>query len=133
VPSNVEVCQLGFVDLRQLYADARFVVMPLFDVPFQAGVTTILEAMAMGKAVICSRSKGQTDILTDGETGVYVPPGDSKELRRAIDELLADPERAARMGQAARTFVVRECDVSVYAQRLADAVAAVIARSRSGE
>jgi glycosyltransferase involved in cell wall biosynthesis len=133
VPGNVEVCQLGFVDLRQLYADARFVVMPLFDVPFQAGVTTILEAMAMGKAVICSRSTGQTDIVTEGETGVYVRPGDPKELRHAIDELLADPERAARIGQAARAFVVRECDVSVYAQRLADAVAAAIARSSSGE
>jgi hypothetical protein len=36
--------------------------VPLLDVPFQAGVTTILEAMAMEKTVICSRTLGQTDV-----------------------------------------------------------------------
>ena len=76
LPDNVEVCTLGFVDLRQLYADSRFVVMPLHDVEFQAGITTILEAMAMGKAVVCSKTRGQTDALVDGVTGIYVPPGD---------------------------------------------------------
>ena len=57
-PPNVELCRLDFVDLRQLYADSDLVVMPLHDVPFQAGVTTILEAMSMGKPVVCSRSRG---------------------------------------------------------------------------
>jgi glycosyltransferase involved in cell wall biosynthesis len=127
LPANVEVCRLGFVDLRQLYADARLVVMPLHDIDFQAGVTTILEAMAMGRAVVCSRSSGQTDIITDGVTGVFVPPGDSAALRAAVVELLGDPARADRLGAAARQFVVERCDVSVYARRLADIVAGAIA------
>src|SRR5436190_19253658 len=93
VPPNVEICRLGFVELRQLYADSDVVVMPLHDVPFQAGVTTILEAMAMGKAVVCSRSRGQTDVIDDGITGVYVAPGDAAALRAAIEELLGDGER----------------------------------------
>src|SRR5262249_366577 len=122
LPANVEVCRLGFVDLRPLYADARLVVMPHYDVDFQAGVTTILEAMAMARPVVCSRSRGQTDILTDGVTGVFVPPGDSQRLRAALEELLGDPDRAHRLGSAARQFVVDHCDVSVYAQRMADVV-----------
>ena len=97
--------QLGFVDLRQLYADARFVVMPLHDVEFQAGVTTILEAMAMGKAVVCSRTRGQTDVIIDGATGVYVPPGDAAALRAAIRGLLDDPDRADEIGARGRRYV----------------------------
>jgi glycosyltransferase involved in cell wall biosynthesis len=119
VPANVEVCRLGFVDLRQLYADADLVVMPLYDNEFQAGVTTILEAMAMERTVVCSQTKGQTDVITDGETGVYVPPGDVAALRSAIVELLGDPDTTSRIGAAARRYVEAEAEVSVYAKRLA--------------
>lgn len=124
VPSNVEVRSLGFVDLRRLYAAAMFVVMPLYDVEFQAGVTTILEAMAMRKAVISSRTRGQTDVIVDGQTGIYVTPGDPAALRSAITRLLDDPERARQLGLAARAYVEHECDVRVYADRLAGLVAA---------
>jgi glycosyltransferase involved in cell wall biosynthesis len=127
LPSNVEVRSLPFAPLRRLYADARFVVMPLDDVEFQAGVTTILEAMAMGKAVVCSRTRGQTDVIVDGETGVYVPPGDSEALRAAIERLLADPEQADALGREGRRYVEQECDVEVYARRLG----ALVARTAS--
>ena len=128
IPANVRVTRLGFVDLRQLYADARFVVMPLHDTEFQAGVTTILEAMAMGRAVVCSRTRGQTDVLDDGVTGLYVPPADVAGLRAAIQRLLDDPVEAERIGAQARAEVVRTADVTVYAQRLAAVVAQAAAR-----
>jgi glycosyltransferase involved in cell wall biosynthesis len=130
LPDNVEVCSLGYGDLRQLYADAELVVMPLHDVEFQAGVTTILEGMAMGKAIVCSRTRGQTDVVVEGESGVYVTPGDSSELRRAIEHLLADPGEAARLGQGGRRFVTEHCDVPIYAERLAAVVRAAIDERR---
>jgi glycosyltransferase involved in cell wall biosynthesis len=122
LPPNVEVCRLGFADLRQLYADAAVVVMPLHDVEFQAGVTTILEAMSMGKAVICSRTAGQTDVIVDQQNGIYVPPGDAPALRAAIVALLDEPDRAASLGAAARRRVESDCEVRVYAERLAGVV-----------
>lgn len=130
LPANVERTSLSLFELRQLYADAELVVMPLVDTEFQAGVTTILEAMAMGRSVVCSRTRGQTDVLTDGVTGVYVPPGDAAALRAAIVRLLADPGEAERIGAAARADVVRTADVRVYAERLAGGVAAAAARHR---
>jgi glycosyltransferase involved in cell wall biosynthesis len=130
LPANVETCSLGFVELRQLYADARFVVMPLEDVEFQAGITTILEAMAMAKAVVCTRTRGQTDVVVDGINGLYVPPGDSESLRDAIVKLLDQPELALEMGRAGRDYAERECDVNVYAHRLAQAVASARGDSR---
>jgi glycosyltransferase involved in cell wall biosynthesis len=133
LPENVEVRRLDFVELRDLYARSMFVVVPLHDVEFQAGVTTILEAMGMGKAVICSRTVGQTDVVVDEQTGIYVTPGDAAELRAAIKRLLGDPDRARSLGAAARAYVERECDVTAYARRLAGIAAGVRTQKRREE
>lgn len=65
LPANVEVNSYNYHELRDLYAGSRFVVVPLYDTDFQAGITVILEAMAMGKAVIVTRSEGQSDTVVD--------------------------------------------------------------------
>ena len=124
VPGNVTVCKLTLFDLRQLYADALLVVMPLRETEFQAGVTTILEAMAMSRAVVCSKTSGQTDVIVHGETGLYVDLEDVNALRDAIRLLLDDPSEAGRFGEAGREWVVANADVSLYADRLAAAVLA---------
>jgi glycosyltransferase involved in cell wall biosynthesis len=130
VPDNVEVCRLGFVDLRQLYADSDVVVMPLRETPFQAGITTILEAMAMGRPVVCTRTTGQTDTIVDGVNGIYVPPGDAGRLRTAVIELLDDDAGRDRLGGNARRFAEETADVDVYARRLAAVVDAAARRAR---
>lgn len=122
LPPNVEVCQLDFLRLRQLYAESAVVVMPLADVAFQAGVTTILEAMSMGKPVVCSRTRGQTDVIAEGETGLYVKPGDPEALRSTVAALLADPAEAERLGAAARTLMKERYDIELYAARIAAVV-----------
>ena len=58
IPANVTARGYDLFALRQLYADSAFVVVPLEVTDFQAGITTILEAMSMGKAVICTRTPG---------------------------------------------------------------------------
>ncbi len=116
--SNVMVGRFLQFELRGLYAASRFVVIPLHPVQFQAGVSAILEAMAMGKAVICSRAAGQTDVIAQGETGLYVPPGDPRALRSAVAFLLTHPQEAERMGKNGRRFVEQTASLDRYAQRL---------------
>lgn len=118
LPDNVLVHRFTQYELRELYAASQFVVMPLYQVDFQAGVTTILEAMAMGKAVICTRTLGQTDVIVDGETGLYVEPGNPCSLRSAIKRFLANPEEAERMGRNGRKWVEQELSLDRYVHRL---------------
>jgi glycosyltransferase involved in cell wall biosynthesis len=122
IPANVDVRGFNLFDLRQLYADASFVAVPLQETDFQAGITTILEAMSMGKAVVCTRTSGQTDAIVDGETGVYVPAADVERLRAAIQRLLDDPTAATSLGQAGQTWVRTHADIDAYARRLAEMV-----------
>jgi glycosyltransferase involved in cell wall biosynthesis len=118
IPPNVTVQRFSQRELRQLYADSRMLVMPLYDVEFQAGVTAILEAMAMQRAVICSRTRGQTDVVVEGKTGLYVPPGDPQALRAAIQRLLDSPAEADQMGLAGRQLVEQRMSQSAYIVRL---------------
>ena len=119
IPDNVRVESFDLFALRELYARSQFVVMPLEDVEFQAGITTILEAMSMARPVVCTRTPGQCDTVTDDVTGVYVAGGDVEGLRRSIVELLADLDRRDELGRNAREWTRREADVAVYAERLA--------------
>jgi glycosyltransferase involved in cell wall biosynthesis len=104
--------------LRDLYARSRFVVMPLEDVDFDAGVTSITEAMAMGKAVIVTRNRGQVDVVDDGVEGIYVPPYDAGALREAIVHLLENPAEAERMGAAGRARVLERHTIETYVRRV---------------
>ncbi len=125
VPDNVTIRRLDLFELRELYAASSFVVMPLFEVDFQAGITTILEAMAMERTVVCSRTAGQVDTLIDGETGVYVEPGDPVALRSAIEGLLSDRDETVRLGRNARQWVVANADIDRYGDAVASIVAGV--------
>jgi glycosyltransferase involved in cell wall biosynthesis len=118
IPANVAVRKFTQHELRQLYADSCFMVMPLESVKFQAGVTAILECLAMGKTVICSRVPGQTDVVSEGDNGRYVPPGDPVILRAEIDRLLSEPEEAGRLGANGRKLVEDEMSLDLYVERL---------------
>jgi glycosyltransferase involved in cell wall biosynthesis len=140
VPSNMTVDSYNFAELRQLYARSRFVVVPLRPTDFQAGITTILEAMAMGRAVIVTHTEGQSETVTgplwnaeesgwpaygpppEGSTGIYVPAGDAGALRGAIVHLLQRPELAAVIGANGRRFAERHANLDLYVRRLASII-----------
>jgi len=67
-----------------------------------------LEAMACGTAVVASAVGGIPEVVSDGETGLLVPPGDPAALAVALNALIGDPARAAAMGRAGRDRAIAE-------------------------
>lgn len=124
LPPNVEVRRYPYNELRQLYAESAAVAVPLYENDFQAGVTTLLEAMAMGKAVIVTHTIGQTDVVVPGETGLTVAPGDVAGWKRAILRVSEDAAFRARLGQNARQWVEQNATLDLWVTRLATALCA---------
>jgi glycosyltransferase involved in cell wall biosynthesis len=122
LPPNVRVGKRSYDQLRELYDRSRFVVVPLFDVDFQAGSLVMYEAMAMGKAVIATRTRAHRDgdILQENVTGVFVPPGDAGALRQAILRLHRDPAEADRLGANARRIVEQGLNHDAYVSRMVE-------------
>ena len=133
LPTNVTWGRLGRFDLRDLYARSALAVVPILQNDYQTGIATILEMMSMGKCVIATRTRGQTDTIVDGVTGVYVPPSDPEALRRAIERLLAQPDEAKRIGEAARRFIEEHASLDHFVERIVDAVRTGARRTPAGE
>ena len=113
-------------ELRDMYSGARFVVIPLHDRSQPSGQSATLQAMACGKAVIVTRTRGWwgEPHLQHGEHCVLVPPADADALGRALRELWADPERCQRMGARARETVTAHFNEERMATALMDMIAA---------
>jgi len=150
VPSNTTIRWHSYRDLRQMYAESRVFVMPLHDSDFQAGISSVLEAMAMSKPVIITRTKGLTGVVTgslmrDGAlhdigehawgepTGMYVPAGDAAAMRAAIAWMLDHPDDAARMGAAGRRHVEAAFTLPRFAERVARIIAPDAANVAAGD
>jgi glycosyltransferase involved in cell wall biosynthesis len=80
----------------------------------------LLEAMAMGVPVVALRVGGVGELVDHGVTGLLVDPGDDRALVGAIEAILRDPARAARMGAAARARVIERFDAKVTTAALID-------------
>jgi glycosyltransferase involved in cell wall biosynthesis len=68
----------------------------------------VLESMALGTPVVATRVGGVPEILSDGNTGVLVPAGDTKALAAALERMLVQREIAREMSDRARLAVARE-------------------------
>ncbi len=107
IPANITVRKgLSFAALRELYDNAALIAVPLEKgTRYGAGLNGVLEAQAMGKAPLVSRTPGIGDYVDDGVTGRWVAAGDADALRAAIVHALADEAGNARRGKAARGAV----------------------------
>jgi len=133
LPSDISIGPLKDLnELRLLYARSKFVVLPLLENDADSGTTVILEAMAMGKAVICTRTSGQRDNILEGETGMYVPVGDAEALRKAILYLWENPGVAESMGKRGRDVIEQHHTLDGFVEVVRTTVDEVLREYREG-
>jgi glycosyltransferase involved in cell wall biosynthesis len=124
---DIQSKPVSYTRLRDLYANASVVVVPLHDSRHPGGITTLMEAMAMARPIVVSASSGIIDYVRDGCNAIVVPPGDADAMSRAMAKLVRSPEEAHRLGRNGRQFVAEHCDNRVYARQLAAVIGDVIA------
>ena len=105
LPPCVSVNRYNSEQLRTVYSQSDAVVVPLKENDFQAGITVILEAMAMGRPVITTRTQGMAPGLVHKHNCILTPPGDALALRQAIQWVLDSPAEAESMGARARAML----------------------------
>jgi glycosyltransferase involved in cell wall biosynthesis len=77
----------------------------------------VAEAMASGKAVVCTDSGGVREIVADGVNGFLVPPGDPATLAERLSFLLSDHDTRGRMGREGRRIAAEKLDWKAIAAR----------------
>jgi glycosyltransferase involved in cell wall biosynthesis len=71
---------------------------------------SICEAMLLGVPVVATCCGGVSSLISHGETGLLVPPGDAEVLADTIAGVLSDPREALRMADNARRIAARRHD-----------------------
>lgn len=107
---------LGFrSDAPQIVQAFDIVAVPSHVEPF--GLSS-LEAMAAGRPVVATRVGGIPEVVTDGSTGLLVPPGDAQALASALSALLASRQARATFGAAGRRRAEAVFGMSVHGRGL---------------
>jgi glycosyltransferase involved in cell wall biosynthesis len=110
-------------DVRSVYAAADVVVLTSRN---EGSPVSIIEAMAAGRAVVCTDVGGVRDVVTSGTSGLLVPYGDPEALAASIDGLLGDQDRRERLGAEARRAVYPRYDVSRLVTDIANLYSALV-------
>lgn len=119
--------QVSDEDLPLYYHASDIFVLPASE-RSEAFGTVQVEAMASGLPVVCTElGTGTSFVNVHGQTGVVVPPKDSKALGNAINTLLQDEQLRRRMGQRARERAVSEFSLTTMVDRVADLYAEILA------
>jgi glycosyltransferase involved in cell wall biosynthesis len=87
-------------DVPALMASMDLIVVPTLT-PEPAALS-LMEAMALQRPLIASRTGGTAELVVDGETGLLFAPGDAAALAQLVERLLGDPALATRLGTAGR-------------------------------
>ncbi len=118
---------LGYVaDRWSALAEADVVLVPSRAEPFG---NTAVEAMLAARPVVASATQGLVEIVTDGATGLLVPPADAAALADAVARLADDPAFATRLATAGRAEALRRFGVDRYARELTAELDALVDRA----
>ena len=119
VPANVTARGYDLFELRQLYADADLVVVPLRRRTSRPASPRSSKRCPWGGRSSAPTRRANRTPSTTASRAATSPSADAKALRAAIEELLGDPAEAVRLGGAARRWVSERADIARYADSLA--------------
>ena len=103
-------------DVRPAISDSSVYVLPSYR---EGTPRTVLEAMAMGRAIVTTDAPGCRETVTNGDNGFLVPVKGVKELAAALLRFVEEPQLAEQMGKRSRQIAVEKYDVhQINAQML---------------
>jgi glycosyltransferase involved in cell wall biosynthesis len=80
----------------------------------------LIEASACARPIVATDVGGVREVVSDGASGILIPPGQIAAISDAVIDLLENPQRLAQMGQTGRMIAEKRFDMYSWARRLAD-------------
>lgn len=99
-------------DVRPAIAQASVVVLPSYR---EGTPRSVLEGMAMGRAIITTDAPGCRETVEPGVNGLLVTPRDAAALAQAMIALARDPARVVAMGTQSRRIAKEKYDADAVA------------------
>lgn len=109
-------------EMVQIVSFAYCIVICCLDYPYTVGLTTLVEAMALGIPVIVSDNPTfEMDIEKEG-AGLKVAYGDVDGWMKAINYMITHPQEAKEMGRKAKALAEKQYNLEILSKEVADVI-----------
>ena len=120
IVENVIIHKGRVDDVRPYIDQARVFVLPSY---YPEGIPrSILEAMAMGRAIITTDSPGCKETVQNGRNGFKIPIKNSKVLSEKMIWMIEHPEEVEKMGKESRRIAEEKFNVYKINQKIIDSI-----------
>lgn len=123
------ICCLPFVPVKKLAEEinrALFCVVPLESFLYSYGQMTLLQQMAMGKAVIAAKVPSLVDYGKDKETLLFYEPGKAEDLKCKMELLLKDGNMRKDLGARAKKAIEYEWNEKKMAAEIENVIHRIV-------
>ncbi|WP_027722827.1 glycosyltransferase [Maridesulfovibrio zosterae] len=111
---------LGFVkDMKSFHASQDIFCLPSL---WEGFGYALVEAMTLEKPVVGFNISSNPEVVSDGETGILVPPENSEMLAAALEKLILNAELRNEMGKKGRTKVLENFNTPLVLSKLIDVI-----------
>lgn len=128
LPECAKLELIPYIPVRELMTqiqNAQFCVLPLESFLYSYGQMTLLQQMALGKAVIVAKVPSMLDYVQDGENACFYEAKNASDLCGKMEDFLKNPERRETIGSNAADYVKRvhnEKDMALQIEAFYDSV-----------
>lgn len=110
---------LGYIKYKDLCREIKnSLAVVLSSECYENNPISVIESFAMGIPAVAARIGGIPELVKDDETGLTFEPANAYDLSEKIEYLSNNPDKAAKMGKNARTFVEQELNAEKHYQKL---------------
>lgn len=107
-------------ELAKIVAKKSCIVIPCLEFPYTIGLTTLVEALALGLPVICSRNPNFEIDIEKEKIGITVPYNDAEGWADAIQFISEHPNEAQEMGKNARKLAEKQFNLDLFTKEIAE-------------
>ncbi len=123
IPSNVNILRNCYEeDYIMQIKNAAMVVIPLEASDISAGQMVLIQALALAKPVIITRTPTVEQYVSDGIDAILVNKGDSKELRKAIADILEDDQLGNHLSKNALKAYEQKFSMNAFVTNIVNQV-----------
>lgn len=113
-------------ELAKIVASKSFIVIPCLEFSYTVGLTTLVEALALGIPVICSRNPNFEIDIDKEKIGITVDYGDVEGWKNAINYLAEHPKEVEEMGRKARKLAEEHYNLEIFSHEIAETLLSTI-------
>lgn len=111
LPKTAKIESISYIRIKDLIHQiekSMFCVLPLEDYNYSFGQMTLLQQLALGKAVITARVPSTMDYVRDGENALFYEARDENDLCRKMELLIGDYTLCCKLGAQGKKYVRQE-------------------------